>query len=524
MANAGRVAIVPKGDYSSSTAYNRLDLVRYNEKAYVAKKGNTGVAPTNTEYWMLMTSDGITIDTALSDTSTNPVQNKVIKTAIDNIQTTSRATLSTAGWYRVAEYRGGSLSGALGASANTCDLSIKRNFGNTPEEYHLVRFKPMYKASNNYSTEFVSLGGTSATQAITKVRHVVDTNNNYISYLEIYYSVNVNNGTFFGVSQAEDMNRAWKAITPTLTSETVDGVTVTTTYDIPANASPVTDLDLVQFNGTETLTTSILEKASTLSIGNYEYRIGGDSYTGSDLPSYWYKFSDATVKVRDASTIEVTVWGVNLGGSVSVPIVNYYNGSSWSGWQTLATTADLANYLPLSGGIISGIIQQKVSGEYASYRLQNSTGTVDAEFMLNSQLGSGIYDNIAKRWVMITNLEGNSSFNGTASGNLPLTGGQVGEGAWSDSPLEIYGQFGTTKRSLIKYSYTGTLLGYMGFDYDGNPIIIHKSAGQKNLHHDGNSAKVAIQESAPTDTSALWVDTANKVTKAYIDGAWTQVA
>lgn len=42
--------------------------------------------------------------------------------------------------------------------------------------------------------------------------------------------------------------------------------------------------------------------------------------------------------------------------------------------------------------------------------------------------------------------------------------------------------------------------------------------------HTGNSAPVAIQESAPSDTTALWYDIANKKIKAYIDGAWTATA
>lgn len=41
--------------------------------------------------------------------------------------------------------------------------------------------------------------------------------------------------------------------------------------------------------------------------------------------------------------------------------------------------------------------------------------------------------------------------------------------------------------------------------------------------HTGNSNAVTVAATAPTDTTALWVDTANKVIKAYIDGAWTVV-
>lgn len=52
MAIAGRVAIVPKGDWSADAAYKRLDAVTYNNTLYFAKKEvPVGTATSNTEYW-----------------------------------------------------------------------------------------------------------------------------------------------------------------------------------------------------------------------------------------------------------------------------------------------------------------------------------------------------------------------------------------------------------------------------------------------------------------------------------------
>lgn len=52
MAIAGRVAIVPKGDWSANAAYKRLDAVTYNNTLYFAKKEvPAGTATSNTEYW-----------------------------------------------------------------------------------------------------------------------------------------------------------------------------------------------------------------------------------------------------------------------------------------------------------------------------------------------------------------------------------------------------------------------------------------------------------------------------------------
>ena len=60
MASAGRILIIPRGNYDASTAYEMLDLVYYNGAAWVAKKSVTGVAPSETQpgsdYWMLMCS------------------------------------------------------------------------------------------------------------------------------------------------------------------------------------------------------------------------------------------------------------------------------------------------------------------------------------------------------------------------------------------------------------------------------------------------------------------------------------
>ncbi len=53
MASAGKILIMPKGEYSADVVYEVLDLVRYNNCAWVAKKTVTGIEPSdeNDEYW-----------------------------------------------------------------------------------------------------------------------------------------------------------------------------------------------------------------------------------------------------------------------------------------------------------------------------------------------------------------------------------------------------------------------------------------------------------------------------------------
>ena len=50
-----KIAPLPRGDYSSSATYDKLDVVSYNGSSYMAIKSvPTGTAPTNTTYWQLL--------------------------------------------------------------------------------------------------------------------------------------------------------------------------------------------------------------------------------------------------------------------------------------------------------------------------------------------------------------------------------------------------------------------------------------------------------------------------------------
>ena len=75
MAIAGRVAIVPKGEYSNAVTYDKLDLVMFNNDAYIAKKASTGIEPTNDEYWMLILNNVVAEDLENIINGTTPVGN-----------------------------------------------------------------------------------------------------------------------------------------------------------------------------------------------------------------------------------------------------------------------------------------------------------------------------------------------------------------------------------------------------------------------------------------------------------------
>ena len=57
--NAGRVAMVPKGEWASATAYTRLDVVLYNDSSWVATADSTGQTPDiGSTYWQLLSLKG----------------------------------------------------------------------------------------------------------------------------------------------------------------------------------------------------------------------------------------------------------------------------------------------------------------------------------------------------------------------------------------------------------------------------------------------------------------------------------
>lgn len=63
MTTAGRILIIPKGDYDSTVTYEMLDLVRHNNASWISKKENKGVEPSesNSDTWQVMAKDGASV-------------------------------------------------------------------------------------------------------------------------------------------------------------------------------------------------------------------------------------------------------------------------------------------------------------------------------------------------------------------------------------------------------------------------------------------------------------------------------
>lgn len=57
---AGRILIIPKGDYDANASYTMLDLVSHNGTSWLARKNATGIEPSeaNSEYWQRLVDFG----------------------------------------------------------------------------------------------------------------------------------------------------------------------------------------------------------------------------------------------------------------------------------------------------------------------------------------------------------------------------------------------------------------------------------------------------------------------------------
>ena len=67
--SAGRILLIPKGDWVNDTTYEMLDWVRHNETSWVCKKNCTGIEPSeeNSENWFLIAKDGEGISSIIED-------------------------------------------------------------------------------------------------------------------------------------------------------------------------------------------------------------------------------------------------------------------------------------------------------------------------------------------------------------------------------------------------------------------------------------------------------------------------
>lgn len=146
--------------------------------------------------------------------------------------------------------------------------------------------------------------------------------------------------------------------------------------------------------------------------------------------------------------------------------------------KTKADKADLANYLPKSGGRLGAI------------------GFDDTNY-LNISIDS------AKYYLPFSTIPSAPSiFKGTASGNLPFSGGTLTS---SGADTLVINRTTAGKSSWVTFNNNGLFRGRLGVSDDSKARVVLGTGNEEEILHTGNSNAVKIQSTAPTDTSALWV-------------------
>ena len=89
MAVAGRILIIPKGEYNASITYTNLDLVFWKGNSWLAKKTAVGIEPSdaNSQYWFKMTDSAIAnnLTTEQAGYALDARQGKALKDEIDKL-------------------------------------------------------------------------------------------------------------------------------------------------------------------------------------------------------------------------------------------------------------------------------------------------------------------------------------------------------------------------------------------------------------------------------------------------------
>lgn len=199
---------------------------------------------------------------------------------------------------------------------------------------------------------------------------------------------------------------------------------------------------------------------------------------------------------------------------VETPKQRYCAGGTWSEWFDLNK-----HYLPLTGGEVANngnmpfavkslnandvfIPSSGYSGYLGSLGFNGTNNPVfyNTNYVMNSLLHTG---NMADH---VLPLDGNTPLNGNTLG-ISQNRGSVNA---DDAHVGL--KTHTTKGDTENYRYLMILnASQYGVTDIGSAIFLRDCVNgyRRNymLHHDGNSAKVHIGTSAPSDTSALWIDT-----------------
>lgn len=145
--NLGRVAVVPKGDWSAGS-YKKLDVVRYSGASYIANKDTTETPSLSAVDWDLMAQDGAGGDVTLTGTQT--LTNKTLEGSVVKAPKYTRDNDGsiTGGTWAIDYNNGPLIKATVGAAITSITLS------NLPASGTLGHLKLMLVNPGAYAITF----------------------------------------------------------------------------------------------------------------------------------------------------------------------------------------------------------------------------------------------------------------------------------------------------------------------------------------------------------------------------------
>lgn len=139
-------------------------------------------------------------------------------------------------------------------------------------------------------------------------------------------------------------------------------------------------------------------------------------------------------------------------------------------------------FFPKSGGAINGNLTVNTTEDtYRTINLKNATRAL--EFALYSGGAFRLYDGTNNKAIITSTADGTTTFNGTASGNLPLDGGTIK----STSNVPVVFNTTNSNPNVLRFQRNGANLGHIGFVGVDEPTFINGAGDKvKYLLHTGN--------------------------------------
>lgn len=155
---------------------------------------------------------------------------------------------------------------------------------------------------------------------------------------------------------------------------------------------------------------------------------------------------------------------------------------------------DASEYFTTDGGTINGNVNigSANDGAQKRFNLINSKRRILLEVDTDGKAYLSDYTN--NKEIISSTADGTNTFNGTATGNLPLDGGGTVKGGYVPLTLEDV----LSQGAYIGFKGTSGDLGFFGFGTKDAPsVIMSDGATSRELLHSGNVGNYALPKNAP---------------------------